>query len=130
MATDYKTLFSSSVEYLSTGNVSGLQALKLALLKQIALSVNPMAATDVQSLLSSSDVKGYSGASNSSVADLLELALLNIIANNISGGGGGGGVTAANYGGAQPSFTPATDGAVAIDTSTGQIWWWFNGVWQ
>lgn len=44
--------------------------------------------------------------------------------------GGGGGVTAADYGGGAPSFTPLTDGAVAIDTSNGQIWWWFNGAWN
>ena len=49
-----------------------------------------------------------------------------------AGGGGGGsaGVTAADYGGGEPSFTPATDGAVAIDTSNGRIWWWYSGIWN
>ena len=46
------------------------------------------------------------------------------------GGGGGGGVTCGDYAGGEPTFTPSTACAVAIDTSNGQIWWYYNGGWN
>jgi len=64
--------------------------LRLALLKKIAYATNPMAATDFQTLLSNRQVAGYAAAANCSVADLLELSLLNIIVGGGGGGGGGG----------------------------------------
>ena len=48
---------------------------------------------------------------------------------NAGGGGSGGGVTCGDYGGAEPSFTPSSC-AVAVDTSNGQIWWYYNGAWN
>jgi len=46
------------------------------------------------------------------------------------GGGGGGGITCGNYGGNEPNFTPTTDCAVAIDTSTERIWWYYSASWH
>lgn len=52
--------------------------------------------------------------------------------NQITGGGGvsGSGITFSNYGGGQPTFTPATGGGAAVDTSTGRFWLYFNGQWN
>ena len=47
-----------------------------------------------------------------------------------SGGSGTAGVTVGNYGGGEPTFTPLTDGAVAIDSSNSRVWWWFNSAWS
>jgi len=54
--------------------------------------------------------------------------LLDYIATN--GTGGGGGVTCADYGGGEPSFTPTTSCAVAIDTSNERIWWFYSAAWH
>ena len=63
--------------------------------------------------------------------DLQGAIVIYLLCQIASGGGGGNaGVIAANYGGNQPNFTPSTTGAVAIDTSTGQIWWWYNNQWN
>jgi hypothetical protein len=59
---------------------------------------------------------------------LLKKMLVLILAGG--GGGAGGGVPTGNYAGGQPTFTPTTAGAVAIDSSNGRIWWYFNGAWQ
>jgi hypothetical protein len=82
-ATDAATLLSlpSTACFNNYGSQSNL--LKLALLQIIANALNPMAATDPQSLLST--VQCY----NCNYSwPLLELALLQIIANGITGGGG------------------------------------------
>lgn len=62
---------------------------------------------------------------------VIEVKMLNAI--NAGGGGGGspaGSIPTGNYGGGQPSFTPTTSGASAIDTSNGRVWFWFNNVWN
>jgi hypothetical protein len=124
MATDAPTLLAGSNCYNNYSAQFGL--LKLALLQQIALALNPMADTTPQGLLSSANVACYN---NYGSWQLLELALLQIIANN-GGGGSGGGVTAADYGGGPPSFTPTTSGALAIDTSNGSVWTWYSNAWH
>jgi hypothetical protein len=109
-----------------------VQLLRIALLQIIANTVASSMATDPQSLISAANVSGYNAAGMCSQSDLLELSLLQIIANNVSGGGGGGGggVTTGNYGGSQPSFTPSSGAGVAIDTSNGRIWWYYSGAWH
>lgn len=92
-----------------------------------------MAATDYQSLLSSANVACYANQPVG-IQRVLELALLQIIANNISGSGGNssgiqGG--SGNYGGGQPTFTPAAGNlGVAVDTSNGQLWLYYSGGWH
>jgi hypothetical protein len=58
-------------------------------------------------------------------------AYLDCQINNTGGGGGGGGtgVQCGNYAGGEPTFTPATCG-VAVDTSNGRVWWYYNGAWN
>lgn len=63
-----------------------------------------------------------------SQVDLLKLTLLSRIAE--SSGTGGAGITCANYAGGEPTFTPTTSCAVAIDTSTERIWWYYSGAWH
>ena len=53
--------------------------------------------------------------------------LLCQIANS---GGAGGGLTCGNYAGNQPTFTPASGCALALDTSNGRPWWYYNGQWN
>jgi hypothetical protein len=124
MATDAQSLLGSISSYLATGNVSGVSLLKLALLQQIAQSLNPMADTTAQGLLSQDVIGGYSATSNASTSDLLELGLLNIIATALGGGSGGvGGVVINDFGGAQPAPDPLPAvNTIYIDTSGGQVW--------
>lgn len=56
--------------------------------------------------------------------------LCEILANGGGGGGGGGGLTCGAYGGGEPDFTPVTGCAHAIDTDTGQPWYYYSGAWH
>lgn len=52
------------------------------------------------------------------------------IAAGGGGGGGGSGATFGNYGGGQPNFTPAGGTGLAVDTSNGTLWEYYNGAWH
>jgi hypothetical protein len=130
MALDYQTLIASASDYSASGNVSGVKLLQLALLKSIAYAVAPSMPTDYQSLLNNSNIAGYNSVGYACVSDLLMLSLLGIIAGNVSGGGGSSIVVAGNYAGGQPNFTPSSAAAVAIDSSNGRVWWYFNSTWN
>ncbi len=62
--------------------------------------------------------------------EIIELQLLCEILAASSGGLGGGGVVCGNYGGNQPTFTPSSGCGNAIDTSNGQVWWYYSGAWN
>jgi hypothetical protein len=47
-----------------------------------------------------------------------------------TGGGTGTGATFGNYGGGIPSFTPTGGTGLAVDTSNGAIWAYYNGGWN
>lgn len=49
--------------------------------------------------------------------------------NNLSSSRGAG-ATFGNYGGGQPSFTPTSGTALAIDTSNQNFWAYDNGAWH
>lgn len=107
---------------------SEFQLLKLGLLQYIASIVAPTMATDYQSLLNSVNVPGYRVTSTVGNAGLYELALLQIIANNV----GTGGVYVQNFGGANPGTVLATapvGNAVAMDTSSGAVWGYNGTTW-
>lgn len=130
MATDAQSLLNSIGSYLATGNVTGVSLLRLALLQQIANSLNPMADTTAQGLLSQDVIGGYAATSNASTCDLLELGLLNIIAGALGGGGGGiPQIISGDYGGAQPTPTPSGP-AIFYDTSGGQVWIYDGTTWN
>lgn len=44
--------------------------------------------------------------------------------------GSGGDNQEGNYGGGEPSYTPASSPSFATDTSDGHIWWYFDGAWH
>jgi hypothetical protein len=128
MAYDFQTLLSSVTDYAASGEVSGPQLLKLALLKSIAATMAPTMPTDYQSLLSNTNVPGWLSCAYPSVGQLLELSLLSIIAGGSVGGGAS--ITTGNYAGGTPNFTPASGTGIAIDTSNNRVWWYFNGGWN
>ncbi len=128
MALDYQSLVATVNDYGASGNVSGAMMLKLALLKNIALTVAPGMPTDFQTLLSGTNVPGYISASDASLATALELALLEIIADNV---GGGGGSTAVTHG----TGSPITNGIsvvtykIYINDTDSTLWAVSNGAW-
>ena len=120
MALDYQSLDSKITSYAALG-LSGVRALRLALLQTIANNTNPMAATDYQSLLSLPNVIGYAAASGAGVVDLLELGLLNIIA-------GGGGAVLNGSGSPVGVITPIA-GQLYINNTDSTLWAVANGAW-
>lgn len=129
--TDYQSLFIQAVDYAGLPNISQAQLLKLALLRQIAATLVPAMPTDYQSLISSANVPGYAAAGLAcDIGVLLELALLQIIAANVGSGGGGTGATFGNYAAGQPNFTPSGGTGIAVDTSNGTEWFYYNGAWH
>jgi hypothetical protein len=77
MPTDAQTLVTQARCYLCDG-VTLFQAMKLSLLAQIAVGHNPSADVSAQALITAASC--YSCASYSSLGDMMELALLQIIA--------------------------------------------------
>lgn len=85
-----------------------------------------MTATEIQAALTEAGCAGC--YTNASMADLLKVGLLSQI--SAAAETGGGAVVCANYGGGNPTFTPASGCGVAVDTSTGQVFWYYNGAWN
>jgi len=129
MATDAPTLLSQANCYACYAASSfDLRLMRLALLVGI-VNGNTSMATDPKSLLASAQCFACYAA-NPYMLELIEMGLLVQILQNGSAGGGGGGVTCGNYAGGQPNFTPASGCGNAIDTSNGNIWWYYNGAWH
>lgn len=118
MTQDPQTLLAAASCFSCYGSDRGLMELmKLALLQQILLAVNPNAVTDPQTLLAQANC--YSCMGNSAQWQLMELALLAQIANNGSTVGGGGGVTSIIGGTNVTVSPPSGTGAVTINASGG-----------
>lgn len=127
MATDAASVIATAQCLMCFGPTRyQVRLMKLALLVQL-VTKNFMA-TDPASLLAQANCFACFGA-NEYMLDLMELALL---VQLVQGGGivGGGGVQCGNYAGGQPNFTPSSGCGNAIDTSNGQIWWYYNGAWH
>jgi hypothetical protein len=116
MATDYQSLVRTVQDYASSGNASGAMLLKLALLRSIAINLNPLVATDFQSLMSDPDVPGYLNSSDASVAAALEMALLKLI-SGLAGQGvqNGSGSPIVNA-------VPPLRGGLYYDTTNKNLW--------
>lgn len=56
--------------------------------------------------------------------------IIYLLCQTANSGGTGSGLTCGNYGGSQPTFTPASGCAIALDTSNGRPWWYYNGSWN
>jgi hypothetical protein len=59
-------------------------------------------------------------------------AYLDCQINNTGGGGGGGGngIVCSNTAGGAPSITPTSGCGILVDTSTGNLWAYYNGAWN
>jgi len=53
-----------------------------------------------------------------------------ILNGGVATGGIGVGIVFGNYGGSQPTFTPASGTGAAFDTSIGRPWFYYNGAWN
>lgn len=126
MALDYQSLLSNAdvAGYRAAARPTIAQLLKLALLRSIAKTSNPMAALDYQSLVSGTNVPGYRAAGATSEVQLLELALLNLIA-----GGSGGGAIVTGTGSPVGVVTP-TLGTLYYDTVAKNLWAADGTVWN
>lgn len=119
MATDPQTLISQANCF--DCYLPQYPLMRLALLRQILLALNPSAVTDPQTLISQASCYDCYLAQY----PLLELALLaQIVAN---GGGGGGGTTC---GAGAPVAAPSTTCALYIDTNTGTLYSYYGGAWH
>lgn len=87
-----------------------------------------MSALDPQSLLAAGQCYACFGNSPA-LLDLMELGLLNLIAQSL-GTVASNAIVFGNYGGAAPTFTPASGNGVAIDSVTGQLWEYYGGAWH
>lgn len=52
-----------------------------------------------------------------------------VIAYALSNGGGAGGLIQ-NFAGKTPNIVPASGSGMAIDTSNGSLWFYYNGAWH
>jgi len=117
MASSPQTILDAGACYDCYGSASMVQLLRLNLLKLILENLDPMAATDPQSLFEYGKCFECYGASS---ADVMELALLDMI-YQAGGGGGGGGIGAVMRGSGAPVAAPSdpTAGAVYYDDDSG-----------
>jgi len=53
-----------------------------------------------------------------------------LLCSLVSGAAGSIGTTFGNYAGVAPNFTPASGTGVAVDTSTGTVWYYYSGSWH
>jgi hypothetical protein len=77
---------------------------------------------DATTTLASAISNGYDRLSDRD----LKLCIL----QGASAGGGGTGATFGNYAGIAPNFTPSGGTGLAVDTSNGTIWSYYNGAWH
>ena len=72
-------------------------------------------------------------AQYTNIGSIQQMALQTYLLCQLTNSGGGGGSTqvfAANYGGVAPATTPTTTSAIAVDTSTGTVWYWYSSAWH
>jgi hypothetical protein len=127
MATDAITLQMQGLMYIGQ-TPPQWQMMKLALLQQILLNFNPMAATDPASLLNIAQPYQCLGPQN---WQLMELALLAQIANSTNASTGGG----VSCGNGSPSgvIHPTSSCSLYIQLDSmppGLIWEYYNGAWH
>lgn len=116
------SLFTEGRCYACLG-LSQAETLKITLLANFVIQLNPMALTTVNELLEYGKCYACLGLT---LADTLEISLL----SQISVAGGGSGFTFGNYAGVAPNFTPATGEGAAVDTSNGTVWYYYSGAWH
>jgi hypothetical protein len=128
MALDYQTLLQLAQPSVGSCNASEAQMLKIGLLVSIVNTIDPMQATDVNTLLGQPNVACYISASNGGIAVAIELALLQLIALNVGTGSGSGAPDYINYAG-PPILNPPQLQNIVVDVN-GRQWQYFGGAWN
>lgn len=116
--TDPQTLLGGASCFNCYGTPGEMALMKLALLRQILLQIDPMADTSPQTLLSQANCYNCYGPG---MWALIELALLNLIVQN---GGGSGGLAGT---GSPQGAVAANPGTTYVDTGTDNLWVNTNG---
>jgi hypothetical protein len=106
------------------GELEALQVMVMLLAKYAGPPYSTM--TGTQLTLAASPYQACAGRLE---ALQVIIYLLDKLVNGGGSSGGGGGIQSGNYGGGQPNFTPASGTGAAIDTSDGELWFYYNGGW-
>jgi len=122
MGQDVPTLLRQASCYDCYASTGMGELLKLGLLKDILLTLDPDAMTDPATLLKSASCYSCYGAQ----AQLLELALLDSIASNLDNTVSG--QTGVFSGVADPVANPGVGSAVYYRTDNGKVWFWNDGL--
>lgn len=126
IATDAQSLISDTTGLQRIDDRTAL-LVQIYLLQQIA--GGSIANMTAQQLITSSN--SLILIKSSWTAQLVIIYLLTqILANGAGGGGGSSGVISGNYGGGSPPAQSSSAPLVAIDSSNGNIWVYFNNTWQ
>ena len=125
-STDPQSLLAAAKCFDCFGQGSQLELMKLALLAQIAKTQNPMTATDPKSLLAQANCFSCY-ASSPFMLSLMELALLNLIVQNLNPDCC---IVFGHYGGNAPNYTPVSGNGAAFDIDNGRPWYFFEGTWN
>lgn len=80
--------------------------------------------TSAKSLLATATGLGYDALSDRDLRECL------LVAAQSGGSPSGGSIMFGNYAGVQPNFTPAGGTGIAIDTSNGTQWSYYNNSWN
>jgi len=119
------TLMHSAREYNGLSDQQ-LQVLKLALLRQILIALDPMANISASALMASAD---EFNAMSDHVLQVLQTQLLCEISATGVGGGGAGGVLS---GSGVPVAAPTSSSAIYIDKNPAALtvlYWWSGTAW-
>lgn len=126
MATDAFSLLSGArCDVCYAPNQYSAELIKIGLLRQIALSLDPAADVSPQTLMAAGSCYLCFGANQYSLS-VFQLALLVVIINN--SGGGGGGVDRVFFGSfGDPNGNQSANGAAIYYDTDGSVWAHYSG---
>jgi len=127
MPVTFQSLFDDAACYACYGALTDAQLMKLAMLKNLLLEVAPGSNTSAAYLVQYGQCFACVGMS---MADIMEIALLNLLSGQITAGGGacaGGELICGNYDGGAPTDTPTGSCAIAYDLDGSHNRWLWNG---
>lgn len=113
-----QTLFDEASCFNCFGSLSQTQLLRLAYLSRMLHSLDPMAATDPQSLVTYG--RCFSCSAYPSLGDIMELSLLDQISQNI-GQSSGSCLICRDF---DPNTPSTCDCGLWINTTKGAVWYW------
>lgn len=89
-----------------------------------------MTSDEIKSLLDDARCVNNCVPAGFQLALLIALIWDGVQSGGFAGGGGSGEMQSANYGGAQPNWTPASGTGIAFDISDGAQWNYWSGGWH